>query len=265
MKIRVLGCSGSIAAGSRTTSFLLDDDVLIDAGTGVGDLHARRAGAHRPHPRQPLAPRPRAGDRPAGRQRRSRRRSAAAPPIQRARAAGDDRGAAHAHLQRRDLARLHPPARRAEQPVLALRAVRSRPDADARRARASRCCRPSTPCRRSASRCRRRSQARRLGLHRRHRPEPGAVAAPARHARRPPGDRDRLQRRRARSWPRISQPPVPGRRCGASWRSSTAAGRRPHHPHQAGRGRRRDGADRRAGQPPPHPRAGARARCIAID
>lgn len=38
MPIRVLGCSGSIAAGSRTTAFLLDDDVLIDAGTGVGDL-----------------------------------------------------------------------------------------------------------------------------------------------------------------------------------------------------------------------------------
>jgi ribonuclease BN (tRNA processing enzyme) len=38
MKLRVLGCSGSIAAGSRTTSFLLDDDVLVDAGTGVGDL-----------------------------------------------------------------------------------------------------------------------------------------------------------------------------------------------------------------------------------
>ena len=38
MRIRVLGCSGSIAAGSRTTSFLVDDDVLIDAGTGVGDL-----------------------------------------------------------------------------------------------------------------------------------------------------------------------------------------------------------------------------------
>lgn len=38
MQIRTLGCSGSIAAGSRTTSFLLDDDVLIDAGTGVGDL-----------------------------------------------------------------------------------------------------------------------------------------------------------------------------------------------------------------------------------
>ena len=38
MQIRVLGCSGSIAADSRTTSFLLDDDVLIDAGTGVGDL-----------------------------------------------------------------------------------------------------------------------------------------------------------------------------------------------------------------------------------
>jgi ribonuclease BN (tRNA processing enzyme) len=38
MSIRVLGCSGSIAAGCRTTAFLLDDDVLIDAGTGVGDL-----------------------------------------------------------------------------------------------------------------------------------------------------------------------------------------------------------------------------------
>ena len=38
MQIRVLGCSGSIAAGSRTTSFLLDGTILIDAGTGVGDL-----------------------------------------------------------------------------------------------------------------------------------------------------------------------------------------------------------------------------------
>jgi ribonuclease BN (tRNA processing enzyme) len=38
MQIRVLGCSGSIAAGNRTTSFLVDDDMLIDAGTGVGDL-----------------------------------------------------------------------------------------------------------------------------------------------------------------------------------------------------------------------------------
>ncbi|MBS0443965.1 MAG: 3',5'-cyclic-nucleotide phosphodiesterase [Proteobacteria bacterium] len=38
MIVQVLGCSGAIAAGSRTTSFLVDDDVLIDAGTGVGDL-----------------------------------------------------------------------------------------------------------------------------------------------------------------------------------------------------------------------------------
>jgi len=38
MKIRVLGCSGAIAAGFKTTSFLLDEDVLIDAGTGVCDL-----------------------------------------------------------------------------------------------------------------------------------------------------------------------------------------------------------------------------------
>jgi ribonuclease BN (tRNA processing enzyme) len=38
MQIRVLGCSGSIAAGNRTTAFLVDDAILIDAGTGVGDL-----------------------------------------------------------------------------------------------------------------------------------------------------------------------------------------------------------------------------------
>ena len=38
MKIRVLGCSGAIAKDCRTTSFLIDQDVLIDAGTGVGDL-----------------------------------------------------------------------------------------------------------------------------------------------------------------------------------------------------------------------------------
>lgn len=38
MKIRVLGCSGGIAKGVATTSFLIDDDILIDAGTGVGGL-----------------------------------------------------------------------------------------------------------------------------------------------------------------------------------------------------------------------------------
>ena len=38
MILTVLGCSGSIAAGCKTTAFLLDDDVLVDAGTGVGDL-----------------------------------------------------------------------------------------------------------------------------------------------------------------------------------------------------------------------------------
>ena len=38
MKIRVLGCSGAIAKGCKTTSFLIDDRLLVDAGTGVGDL-----------------------------------------------------------------------------------------------------------------------------------------------------------------------------------------------------------------------------------
>jgi len=38
MRIRVLGCSGGIGAGSRTSALLVDGDVLIDAGTGIGDL-----------------------------------------------------------------------------------------------------------------------------------------------------------------------------------------------------------------------------------
>ncbi|MFI8618963.1 MBL fold metallo-hydrolase [Acidovorax sp. NPDC077693] len=38
MKVRVLGCSGAIAKGCRTTSFLINESVLVDAGTGVGDL-----------------------------------------------------------------------------------------------------------------------------------------------------------------------------------------------------------------------------------
>jgi ribonuclease BN (tRNA processing enzyme) len=38
MRIRILGCSGGIGAGSRTSAMLVDEDVLIDAGTGIGDL-----------------------------------------------------------------------------------------------------------------------------------------------------------------------------------------------------------------------------------
>ncbi|RYF65884.1 MAG: MBL fold metallo-hydrolase, partial [Comamonadaceae bacterium] len=38
MQVRVLGCSGAIAKGCRTTSFLVDGDLLVDAGTGVGEL-----------------------------------------------------------------------------------------------------------------------------------------------------------------------------------------------------------------------------------
>ena len=39
MKLRILGCSGGIGGEHlRTTSLLVDDDMLIDAGTGVGDL-----------------------------------------------------------------------------------------------------------------------------------------------------------------------------------------------------------------------------------
>jgi ribonuclease BN (tRNA processing enzyme) len=38
MKLTVLGCSGGIGSGRHTTCFLLDDDILIDAGTGITTL-----------------------------------------------------------------------------------------------------------------------------------------------------------------------------------------------------------------------------------
>ena len=39
MKVRILGCSGGIGGCHlRTTSIMVDHDILIDAGTGLGDL-----------------------------------------------------------------------------------------------------------------------------------------------------------------------------------------------------------------------------------
>ncbi len=38
MQLRVLGCSGGIGTNLRTTSLLIDEDILIDCGTGVSDL-----------------------------------------------------------------------------------------------------------------------------------------------------------------------------------------------------------------------------------
>lgn len=38
MQLRILGCSGGIGGANRTTSFLIDESILIDAGTGVGEL-----------------------------------------------------------------------------------------------------------------------------------------------------------------------------------------------------------------------------------
>ena len=42
MRVKVLGCSGGIGGGLRTTALLVDEDVLVDAGTGVGDLTLER-------------------------------------------------------------------------------------------------------------------------------------------------------------------------------------------------------------------------------
>jgi ribonuclease BN (tRNA processing enzyme) len=38
MRITTLGCNGSITGDLRTTCYQVDDDILIDAGSGAGDL-----------------------------------------------------------------------------------------------------------------------------------------------------------------------------------------------------------------------------------
>lgn len=38
MQVTILGCTGGVAADLRTTCLKVDDDILIDAGTGAGDL-----------------------------------------------------------------------------------------------------------------------------------------------------------------------------------------------------------------------------------
>lgn len=38
MRVTILGCSGGIAEDLRTTCLMVDDDILIDVGTGAGDL-----------------------------------------------------------------------------------------------------------------------------------------------------------------------------------------------------------------------------------
>lgn len=38
LEIRILGCSGGIGDTRKTTSFLIGNNILMDAGTGVGDL-----------------------------------------------------------------------------------------------------------------------------------------------------------------------------------------------------------------------------------
>lgn len=39
MEVRILGCSGGVGADLRTTTIMIDKDILIDAGTGLGDLN----------------------------------------------------------------------------------------------------------------------------------------------------------------------------------------------------------------------------------
>jgi ribonuclease BN (tRNA processing enzyme) len=42
VKFRVLGCGGGVGGDDHTTCFLLDDDILIDAGSGLGSLSLKQ-------------------------------------------------------------------------------------------------------------------------------------------------------------------------------------------------------------------------------
>jgi ribonuclease BN (tRNA processing enzyme) len=43
MRVTVLGCNASITGDRRTTCYQVDDDILIDAGSGAGDLSLEQA------------------------------------------------------------------------------------------------------------------------------------------------------------------------------------------------------------------------------
>ena len=208
MIVQVLGCSGSIAAGCRTTSFLLDDDVLVDAGTGVGDLplealarieHIVVSHSHLDHVVSIglLADSVMRAARGRGPRRRSR--CTRCPQTL---------AALRTHIFNGviwpDFTRL--PS--AEHPVLAAGAVRRRRPAGARRQARSRCSAPRTPCRRSASR----SMAAPAGwwvFTGDTGPNPALWQRLQRMQRRAPRDRDGLQRRGAPAG--AHQPaPLPG-------------------------------------------------------
>jgi hypothetical protein len=40
MELRILGCNGGIGGRSRTATMLLDEDILNDLGTGLGNYNA---------------------------------------------------------------------------------------------------------------------------------------------------------------------------------------------------------------------------------
>ncbi len=256
MLIRVLGCSGAIAAGCKTTSFLLDDDVLIDAGTGVCDLsldemvridHILISHSHLDH----ILSIALLADTTL-----RRRRAEGRGPI-RIHALAPTLAALRAHIFNGvvwpDFTRL--PS--AEHPALELEPIvhGQRLDLGGRTVEVLVADHTVPACGFAVA-----SGDGLVGLHRRHRAQPGAVAPARRDEGGAPGHRDGVRRRRARAGTR-QPPPVPvgaRRGAGAARRAAERPRRRAHHAHQARRRRPGDGADRRPVDAAPGAGAGRR-------
>ena len=146
MKLRILGCSGGIGGALRTTSMLLDHDVLIDAGTGVGDLQHRGTGADRPCVPHALASRSRRLDPVSGRHRRLDARQAA----DRSRDRADAWKSCASIFSTGSCGRISRRFRTPQNPFLRYETIARWRDRVRLTAAGSRRCRPTTWCRRSA-------------------------------------------------------------------------------------------------------------------
>ena len=113
--LRVIGCHGGETPKHRTSAFVLDDRVAIDAGSLTSGMELEGAVRARGVPRQPRAPR--SHPRPRDHRRQPHARTTCAPLDHRGHE-GDDRDPEEALLQQPALAGLHAASRARSDPAI---------------------------------------------------------------------------------------------------------------------------------------------------